>query len=157
MADVNDKRGVLERSLANMRIGVAASIKGRASRLRDTYQGEYENQVHVPMSGNAPTTWGFGDKTVIFNMPMFGARTQRMVPFEQPHFTYGIEFEQSGGTLVVIHAAVMGWTINESGWYTGATVRFGVIAPIAGATYKAIAHLSFQGYGCIPEQQEFDA
>jgi hypothetical protein len=148
---------VLARSLANMTIGVAQSIKGRHASLRDTYTGEWHQQVHVSFAGVATSVWGYIDAPVVFDIPLMDAQSQRLVPFLTPHFTYGIEFTQTGGDLTVVHAQVVAWTVNEFGWTCGATVRFAVQAPLTEATvnYAAIAHLNFQGYGCIPEQDEF--
>jgi hypothetical protein len=156
-----DRKGLLAASLSNLTIGVAESIKGRKASLRDTFTGEWEQQVHVPLTGVAQNTWGYADAKVVFDIPLMDAQSQRMVPFTTPHFTHGIELKQTGPTLLLINAHVLKWTVNEYGWTCGATIRFSVQAPLLTGTntsaYSAIAHLSFQGYGCIPEEDEFSS
>lgn len=150
------RRGVLERSLENLTIGVLESVRQREHNLKDTQTGEWEQQVHVPIAGHAIATWGYVDSPVQFEMPMVGSPSQRMSSFDRPHFTYGVELTNSQ-SLVVFNVHVVKWTVNEFGWVVGATVRFAVSAPLASTPYAAIAHLSFQGYGGLAEGSEFNA
>jgi hypothetical protein len=146
-------RGQLERSLAALTIGVQNGVSERRKALSDTFTGEYEQQVHVPLSGQASATWGFTDQPVNWELAFLYAPLQRRVPFGTPHFTYGIEITGGQGDLVLIHAHVIGWTITEQRWYVGATVRFAACAPNATDTipYSAIAHLSFEGFAAVAE------
>src|ERR1700752_4063726 len=125
----DDRRGGLERWLANLTIGVAMSVKDREHNLLDTRVGEWENQVRQELSGLASTTWAFVDRDVAFYIPLMSAPQQRMNPLMTPHFTHGVEFVQNGGALVVIVAHVIGWKINEVGWDTGGAVGFGALSP----------------------------
>jgi hypothetical protein len=150
-------RGGLARSLAALSIAPEVERADRASALSDTATGEYEQQVHVPLSGVAAPTPAFIDAPVAWELPFLYAPLQRRVPFPTPHFTCGIEHTAGTGQLVLIHAHVIAWTVTESQWYVGATVRFDVSAPlaIANSPYAAIAHLSFSGFGTLAEAEEF--
>jgi hypothetical protein len=157
---VSAPHGQLERSLAALTIGVHQAAEQRRRTLADTITGEYEQQVHVPLAGEAAAGWAFVDSAVRWEMPFLYAPLQRRVPFPAPHFGYGIEHVSGQSALVVIHAAVAGWTITDEQWYVGATVRFAVHAPAAdpaspGTPYAAVAHLSFQGYATMAETDEF--
>jgi hypothetical protein len=151
-------RGALERSLAALTIGVAQGERARRDALDDTYTGEYEQQVHEQLSGEAASGWGFTDAHVAWELPFLYAPLQRRVPFTTPHFTYGIEITSGTEELIVIHAHVIGWTVTEEQWYVGARVRFGVCAPASDPSvtipYQAIAHLSFQGFATPAEGDE---
>jgi hypothetical protein len=122
--------GNLARSLAALTIGIEKNKQTRAAALADTYTGEWEEQVHVELSGNAEPAWTYVDKQVSFQLVYLWAPAQRWVPFSQPHF--GVGFEQTAGAtnvLLLLHAYVIAWTITEELWCVGATVRFAVCAP----------------------------
>lgn len=150
-------RGQLERSLAALTIGVHQGARQRRRDLYDTRIGEYEQQVHVPLSGEATADWGYADQAVAWEMPFLYAPLQRRVPFPTPHFTYGIEMTSGQSALVLIAAHVIDWTVTDQQWYVGATVRFAACAPLATdpQPYAAIAHLSFEGYATSAEIDEF--
>lgn len=153
-------RGQLDRSLAALTIGMHMSARDRHRALMDTKTGEYEQQVHVPLSGVAAAGWGFTDRSINWELPFLYAPLQRRAPWDKPHFTHGIEFVRPPSDLVVITAHVVRWTVSEEGWVCGATARFGVSAPnatAAGVGYSAIAHLSFQGFASSVEGEEFQA
>jgi len=147
-------RHLLDDSLHALTIGVHQSRIDRANALSDTRTTEYEQQVHVPLSGAANTGWASVDKKVNWEIPYLYAPVQRRVPFKVPHFTYGVEFENAPAALVIIHVAVLRWTRTEQDWIVGATIRCAVLAPEATAPvpYSAVAHLSFQGWGSAAEQ-----
>lgn len=143
--------------MAALTIGVHMGNRERQQSLRDTHSGEYEQQVHVPLTGQAVAAWASVDKQINWQMPFLYAPMQRLVPFEVPHFTYGIVFSIPPPQLVLLDAHVVSWTIVEEGWITGATMRFGVSAPGAASPvpYGATANLSFQGYCTLAEGDEF--
>lgn len=151
--------GQLERSLAALTIGVHQGTQQRRKALADTYAGDYEQQVHVPLSGTAALAWSFSDHDVQWEMPFLYAPVQHRVTFPTPHFNPGIELTGPRGDLVVIHAHVLGWTVTESQWFVGATIRFAVSAPAVLSTatvpFSAVAHLSFRGYAAMAETDEF--
>lgn len=151
--------GQLEKSLAALTIGVHQARERRRSALTDTELGEWENQVHVPITGQAGNQLGYTDAPVQFSVVYTYAPTQRPVDFggPQPHFTHGIEFTSPTPTAVLIFPHIIAWKLSESNWCIGATVRFGVIAPLATelVPFAAMAHLSFEGWGAIPEGEEF--
>lgn len=149
-------QGQLDRALGSMTIDLLQNRDFRKRTLYDTRTGEYEQQVHVPFSGAAGSLWGFADQAVNWEMPFVYAPAQRRVPFETPHFTYGIELLNPGSSLVHFGAHVVAWNITDAGWYIGATVRLCVVSPDATVQvpYSAIAHLSFQGYAAYAEGDE---
>ncbi len=151
--------GQLERSLTALTIGVAIDAKDRARALDANRTGEYEQQIHQPMAGNAAAAHGFVDATVYWEMPFLYAPAQRRVPFETPHFVFGVEHLQSTGVLVLVDAHVIGWVVSPEGWYTGAKVRLSAVAPTLGSgalePFSAIVHMSFQGYASFAEGAEF--
>lgn len=145
--------GQLERSLDAL---MAAGQRGAAERehaLADTVTGEYEQQVHVPLSGVADVTAAFVDVPVQWELPFLYAPLQRRVPYPTPHFLASIEHTVGQGALVIIHASVIGWDVTSQLWYAGAMVRFDVSAPLATgpSPYAAIAHCSFQGFATMAE------
>lgn len=150
-------KGSLQRSLAGLTIGMAQGQAARRRALVDTLTGEYIQQVHVPVSGNASVTPGSVDTKVQWEMPFLYAPLQRRVPYPTPHFNYGVEMTAGLGELVRIHAQVIGWTVTDAQWYVGAAVRFIVDAPNATSesSFAAIAHLSFQGFATMAETDEF--
>lgn len=172
--------GQLEKSLASLTIAIKRGADERHAALADGYTGEHVQQIHVDLSGVAASDWGFADKDVNFLMPFVYAPAQRQVPFEVPHFTYGIEFKVPPAGIVAITAHVLSWRQTPEGWITGAKVRFIAMAPgsqpvantvtkpregapiRAGATsgggvsFTATAHLSFEGYATYAEGEEFD-
>lgn len=151
--------GQLDRSLAALTLGVADGRQERHRALSDNRTGEYEQQVHLPIAGNAGSDPGFADATVHWEMPFLYAPAQRRVPFPTPHFTYGVEHLQATDILVSIDVHVIGWVVSPEGWYTGSTVRASAHAPGLGAgmlePFSAIVHLSFQGYASFAEGAEF--
>ena len=149
--------GQLERSLAALTIGVHQGAAQRVKALSDTVTGPYKQVVHVQLTGSATATWGFLDRDVQWELPFLYAPLQWRVPFRTPHFEPGIEMTAGQGELMVIHAHVIGWTVTESQWYVGATIRFAVAAPNAATPtpFAAIAHLGFIGWGTMAETDEF--
>jgi len=150
-------RGGLDRSLEALTIGMFQATGDRDKALLETRSGEYEQQVHIPLSGQAQTAPGFADATVMWEHPFVYAPLQRTIPFPTPHFTYGTELTSGSGELIVIHAQVIAWTISRENWWTGATVRCDVTAPLATAPspYSALVHCSFQGYAIPTEGDSF--
>jgi hypothetical protein len=152
-------KGGLERTLAELTIGLATGERDRRLALADTRTGEYEQQIQVPLAGNAGSSYSYSDKPVQWAWPFVYAPLQRRVPFQTPHFTYGIEITAGSGNLVAIHAQVIDWTVTDQGWYVGATIRFASYAPSAPSStvypFSAVAHLRFSGYASMAETDEF--
>jgi len=150
--------GQLERALTNLTVGLVQGQQLRERILRDGYQGEYEQQVQLQFAGAAGNMAGFTDADITFELPFLYAPAQRHVPFETPHFTYGIELLNAGDTLVQLAAHVTAWNINDSNWVVGATVRLTAVAPLVtteAVAFAAIAHLRFQGYASYAEGDEY--
>lgn len=152
--------GSMERSLAAVTIGMARDQKSRRLALADTHQGEWEQQIHLPISGQATNVVAHVDCDVSWELPFLYAPQQRQVPFEVPHFTKGFEQTVQTAALIRYDAYVTQWAKNDQGWITGAVVRIIVDAPNVPAVgpaipYQATAHLSFEGYATMPEGDEF--
>lgn len=167
--------GQLEKSLAALTIGIASDRQQREQALADAHTGEHIQQVQVDLSGQLTSSWGYADKDVAFLMPFLSARSQRQVPFEVPHFSYGVEFVTQPSDLVVITAHVLSWRRSPENWITGARVRFAAVAPNAqpappspslraevrvgtssgSVSFNATAHLTFEGYATYAEGEEF--
>jgi hypothetical protein len=153
-------RGQLHRSLKALSIGMQQGVGERQRALADTATGEYDQLVHVPLSGSAAPPWGFTtpDTQVRWETPFLYAPLQHRVPFPTPHFHHpGFEMLSGAGELILFHAQVVGWTVTEERWYVGATLRFSVSAPNATANvpYSAIAHCTFTGWATMAEADEF--
>jgi hypothetical protein len=150
--------GQLDRALTALTIGVVQGQRFRDRVLWDSYTGEYDQQVQLKVSGKASSVWGFADQKLKFDVAFYYAPTQRSVPFDRPHFTVGFELLNASKVLVVFTASVIRWTITNSGWITGATVRIASAAPALAANaqpepFRALAHLVFQGYASYPDDQ----
>lgn len=146
--------GQLERSLAALTISVAHGSRQRQKALDDSRTSEYEQQIRIPLSGQAGVEWVSTEKQFTWEQPFLYAPLQRKVPFSTPQFTSGIEFSSKNG-LVVVHAHLVAWTITEENWVIGATIEFAAGAPNAApdtvVSWSAIAHLSFEGYSTYAE------
>jgi hypothetical protein len=151
----NKSSGQLERSLAALTIGMQQSIDRRIQAGLSEKAGEVFQQVQVPLAGAAALAAAYIDKKVTWRLPFVYAPQQRLASFPTPHFSTGIEFTSTPGDLVRIDAGLMAWNKDARNWLVGATIRFVVQAPNAGALdtvdFEAIAHLTFQGYAAQPE------
>lgn len=145
----------LERSLKALTIGAQMSGQRRATGSQSEVAGEYEQQVHIPLSGSAALKPMFGDTDVTWRVPFLWAPQQRLVPFTVPHFTYGVEFTEVPTDIVVIHPAVVGWKKDVRNWFTGAFIRAAIWAPGVDeqttVDFSATLHMTFQGYAAQPE------
>lgn len=141
--------GALHRSLAALTIGVVQGQKARDEALAPTRLGEIVAHQKLDISGHiggdpvtqvVPVSWPYD---------FVYAPAQRDNPFDAPHFNYGVEFDHQPSSVPHIMCAVVGWTVDDNGFTTGAKVA--VTAWVPGANKKrqlnAIAHLTFWGYG----------
>lgn len=150
--------GQLERSLEALTIGVHQGARRRSRVLADTHTGEYDQMVQLNVTGLAGNEWAYDDQPVTWELPFLYAPAQRRVPFDRPHFKPGFEVLQPTDVLIHLGAQVVGWNINDSGFFIGATVRVYIVAPLVTeqVSFGAIAHLTFQGYATYAEGSEFD-
>lgn len=151
-------QGQLDRTLDALTIGIAQDKAKRKKQLGYSAGVEMEQQVRVPLSGKAGNGWGFTDTEVNWPYPFIWAPGQRGVTYATPHFSYGIVHGQQTKRLILIHAQVIRWNINDASWVVGATVRFASSAPEAAVEelidFSAMAHLTFQGMGAETEEGE---
>jgi hypothetical protein len=151
--------GGLERAIADMTIGVQRHRDARRKQLSYTAGTEMEQQIRVPLAGEAENGWGYFDKGVGFKFPFIWLPGQRGAPFKTPQFSYGIEHLSGTNQLVLIHASIIKWNIDSSSRVTGAKVRYAASAPMLGegehsTNFSAVAHLTFQGWACSTEEGE---
>jgi hypothetical protein len=148
-------QGQLDRSLLEWTIEMRRGERDRADALRSTRQGERDQQVQWPFSGQATDAWGFADFPVGWEHPIVYSPLQRDPQFLTPHVTDHIEFTGTPAGLVLAKAHVIGWRKSPQGWFIGATVRLATCAPGAVGTvaYAGILHLIFQGYA-YPTDEE---
>ncbi len=143
--------GQIGRAMARIEMR-AAQAQLKAAKRAAQQQGEYDQQVQFPINGNATADWSFVDKQVKFRMPFISAKQQRPVPFDTPHFTYGVVFDNPPKDMLVVVVAVVQWTVTRRGWTTGATVRVAAQAPNAGKIpFSGTVHLTFSGYSAYAE------
>lgn len=150
--------GQLDRALSRLTIGLVQGQQFRERVLYDTHSGEWDQQVQINFSGSAGNEWGFVDTSIMFEYPFLYAPAQRLVPFERPHFSKGIELLTPSPDLVHLDAQIHSWNINESGWIIGCQVRLLAVAPAASTDavlFSAVAHLTFQGYAAYAEGDEY--
>lgn len=146
-------RGQVDRTLDSLGAGLLLGKHKRDHQLGYSRLREVEQQVRVPLEGEASNEWGYADKEVNWELPFVGAPAQRDAPFTTPHFSYGVELGAGSGSLIVIHASIVKWNTNIQGYIIGAVTRFMASAPGGeGVAYTAVMHLSFQGYAA-----EFEA
>lgn len=146
--------GQLDRSLARIAMRTAASAKEKTRRQAQG-QGEYDQQVQFPINGNATADWPFVDKQVKFRLPFISAKQQRAVPFDTPHFTWGMVFDNPPTDMLICTVSVVQWAIDRRGWITGATVRVAAQAPNAGKlAFSGTVHLTFSGYSAYAENTQ---
>lgn len=145
--------GQLDRALDALTTGLLGGKIKRDRQLSYSAMREVEQQVRVPLSGEAGSGWGSIDKTVGFLFPFIYAPDQRGVPWKTPHFSYGVEMGVGTNVPIVVHAHVLHWIENNSSWITGARVRFMAQAAIEEVVkFSALAHLTFQGWAAEYEE-----
>lgn len=149
---------ILDRSLDFLAGDVHIASEARSRALGLVAAQEIEQQIRVPLSGEAGSGWGFADRWVGFEWPFIYAPASRGPnPFSKPHFNYGIEHLSGQSVLVIIHASVIRWKTTSNGLTVGAQIRYAASAPTfegTAVTYSAVAHLTFQGWAAETEEGE---
>jgi hypothetical protein len=141
-------QGALERSIADMLIGTQRALRKRERALESISGGEFDQQVQLPVSGVAATTWGHADSPVSWEHPFIFSPLQRNPQFPTPQVTHHFEFTRTPSDLVLVTANIIGWNENQSGWLIGAKVRVASCAPnsTGNIPFTGILHLTFEGY-----------
>lgn len=150
--------GQLDRVLDTLTIGLLTGKEKRDAQLAFSATREVEQQVRVPLSGDAGNGWGFVDQAVNWELPFIYAPAQRDSNFPTPHFSYGVVLGSGTANFVDVRAQVLTWSFNDSSWVIGAMMRFASSAPMLEGEetvpYSAIAHLTFQGYAALTDEPE---
>jgi hypothetical protein len=143
----------LQRSVANMTLGLHKAISTRAHRA-DAYRlGEKEWQVQYEFSGNVGTATQETLITMNFE-PVFSrdAGMVRTSTLDRPLAHLSVEL-LTAPALVMPYAYISGWLLDDDGDYNGAVATAGMHwpTPVAGVAtaFDAILHARFQGYGAI--------
>lgn len=112
--------------------------------------GEIEQQIQVAITGEAAATIAWATVDVTFDVEFLDATDQRYSNLTEPQFTHGTVLTTT--EPVVISACVVLWSRDDRGVIVGATVAIGAHNPGATTGYTGTAHLTFQGYGSIPNE-----
>jgi hypothetical protein len=151
MARRRRSRGVtthrVQRSLANLTIGVARSIQEREEAQELIAAGETEQQYRIGVSGTAgagPIDWQ--DGSIVFDSPFYPAPDRRDSSLLTPQFTSG--YEMQSRVPVIMHVVVTGWLTDTDGTVNGVNLAFGAFVPGAqdDVKFDAVAHVTFQGW-----------
>ena len=144
---MNDSSTDLSRVLGDLVIGSENARKQRRDDLATIKSGEYDQQVEVPFSGSATSTWGYQDIKMSWEHPIVYAPLQRDPQFETPHITDHISLSGKETSLVIVVAHLIAWNYNERGWFVGATMRLAAQAPLTNAeiAYSGMLFATFQG------------
>lgn len=138
--------GALRRAMDGLTIGITRAQESRRERDRQMGIGEIDLQYQIEISGYAGVLPGFTVIDIDFDHDFFYAPGQRDATHEMPHFTFGAVV--TPGVMVTAH--VNEWKTDErTGAIVGASVGIGAIGV---GRYSGHAHLNFQGYGDLREQ-----
>lgn len=148
--------GQVERVLDSLTVGLLTDKAARDRQLEHSAAREVEQQVRCGIQGELGNGWSHVDRDVYWTLPFIWAPAQREAPYKTPHFSYGIEMRTGTQALVVVHAHVLKWIVNNSSLVEGATIRFAASAPTSSSAlaFSAVAHLTFQGYAAETEEGE---
>lgn len=148
--------GQVERVLDGLTVGLLTDKAARDRQLEHSAGREIEQQVRCLIQGELGNAWSHVDREVFWPYPFIWAPAQRGVPYKTPHFSYGIEMRTGTQALVVVHAHILKWVVNDSSLVEGATIRFAASAPTSTSAhaFSAVAHLTFQGYAAETEEGE---
>lgn len=139
-----------------MTIGVVKGQQAREDALAPTRLGEMMQKQKLDIHGRVGSAPLTEIVTVEWPYPFVYAPAQRDDDSDTPHFNYGIEFEHVPSSVPHIMVAVIDWLSDDDGFTTGA--KLAVTAYIPGAAkkrqLKAIAHLTFWGFGAPSDDDE---
>jgi hypothetical protein len=142
--------GRLDRTFKALNIG---QVKGAAQRQRQRdLEGllEYEDQFKIGVSGRGEEFPEWTSVRLKFNINFVDATAQRDMPYDRPHFTYGVFIERGGP--VGLMACVTEWWTNNRNETLGCTLAIGAVATDVARTFQGELHARFQGYGAPVEQ-----
>jgi hypothetical protein len=137
----------LTRSLEELTIEAHRSLKKNERREAQLGGGTFMQYLTVLVTGRVDSSLQSIDVPVDWELPFLMRVDPRNADGRtNPHFTSGVELVTD--SFVNITCQVRGWVENESGWVTGAKMRFLAFAPGAarGQVFIALAHLTFTGY-----------
>lgn len=140
----------LHRAMEGVTLGVVKSTRAREQRDLEMGLAEIMQQFRVSFSGTVGTAWGFAATVVHFDFPFYYAPGQRDPDFDRPQFWYGAETDLHMAVSVVVR----GWELDpENDAVVGAGIAIGVCGAIADVPYTGVAHLTFQGFSALTEDE----
>lgn len=139
--------GAVGRLLHDITIGTIQAVRSKDASDAQNEMREIEQQFQVAISGVAGAVPAFEGATLQFDVPFYYAPGQRDSDLEFPHFTYGSHTNPAVG----VHATVSEWVHDETnGSVIGAVVQIGAVG--LGEEFTGFAHLTFQGFGALAEE-----
>jgi hypothetical protein len=145
------REGITTRTLLNLTLGVATSMRDREQRDTEMGLSEVVQQYQLEFSGTTTTAPTFAGASVKFDFPFHYAPGQRDTDLDRPQFSFGVEADKD----IIVGAVVKSWTSDEDdGSVIAAAVRVGMLGAESGLAYKGVLHLSFQGYAALAEDPD---
>lgn len=142
------------RTVNELTLGGAVALDRRRDKLGLDELTEMAQQFQVAISGSASSAVAWRTVELVFDIEFMGATEQRYSNLVRPHFNCGVVLESG---LVIVHAHVSAWGLNDLGFYEGADVKIAVFDPDGGPTsFEGFVDLTFQGYGAPMEVQSED-
>jgi hypothetical protein len=141
--------GRLDRSIQALTLG---RVRGESEAKRQRQLeglAEREDQFSIAVTGRGEEFPAWTETHINFNVTFVDATGQRDVPFDRPHFTYGVYIEDGGP--VGLLACVTRWDVNTRNEVTGCMLSIGAVATDYARTFRGELHARFQGYGAPVE------
>jgi hypothetical protein len=141
------QRHNLAASVRRLAIDIAAARERKTRTLADELLGEREEQFQVEITGTAGAL-AWSTIELGFEHVYSEAIARRTSQLKVPQFHAGFELRQPRDRGVVLHAQVARW-LYDGPHVGGVLVRLGAEDPYGPTPYRAVAHLTFQGYGVL--------
>lgn len=146
-----ERHHALQRSLTKLTIGVAQDFDKRRRRSAELGLRELEEQIQIPISGQAVQGITWAKARVGFANTFFEAPSQRDSNFIRPHFTYGVSIDpedDKAAPVPVIVSCMFEFTIDDKGATVGGWLHIGVHSPTPEIRrFQGVLNLRFQGFG----------
>lgn len=141
--------------MAAITIGVVQGNEAAQAEALPLSAGDLMQQMHVVLAGRIGKRPVWTERDVTFPYPflMRVAQSQVDSALMVPTFVPGVEMVTDDDAIVF--AKVKKWTIQESEWITGATLKVCSWIPDAPkrVMFNAVLHATFIGYGAPSEDE----
>lgn len=162
MADARTQH-LLARSVRKLAVDIVRDTSVKRLRDADTVLAEREEQVQLAVSGLATAAPGWAVIAVPFQQVFTTSTERRQSQLDRPHTWFGYEMvslsdaetdaPSAGGVMLAAH--VSSWSMQDGINITGAKVAVSAFAPVRSFNFRAVVHMTFQGYG-VPRDPEPD-